>query len=124
MVPLADAVTLGDDDAVGALHGAAHVGLQLRAMHLAVLMDGVYLPVVVEQHAEVVNVALHVMVRPRPVDVLRRIALQTLAVDVREHIELSVGVADAWCPDALAVYLLMVLQREAILWEVETVEAV
>ena len=124
MVAFAHAVALGDDDALGALHGAAHVGLQLGTLHRAVAVDGVHLAVVVEQHAEVVDVTLHVMVRPRAADVLCGVALQSLAVDVAENVELPVGIAYARCPDALAVDFLVVLQREAVFREVEAVEAV
>ena len=108
VVSLADGIALGNDHALRLLNGSAHVGLQLRTLHLAVAMDGVYFPVVVEEHAEVVDPALHVMVFPRSADILRGVTLQTLAVDVRENVELPVGIADGRCPDALAVNLLVV----------------
>ena len=64
------------------------------------------------------------MMRPRPMDILCRIALQALAIDVREHIELPVGIADARSPNALTIDFLVVLQRETILSEVKAVEAI
>ena len=124
VMAFAHTVTFRNDDALSALDGSAHVGLQFGTLHRAVAVNGVHLAVVVEQHAEVVDVALHVMVRPRTADVLRCVALQPLAIDVAEHVELAVGVTDARCPDALTVNFLMVLQREAVLGEVEAVEAV
>ena len=124
VMAFAHAVTFRNDDALGALDGSAHVGLQFGTLHRAVAVDGVHLAVVVEQHAEVVDIALHVMVRPGASDVLCGVALQALAVDVAEHVELAVGVADAGSPDALSVDFLVVLQREAVLGEVEAVETV
>ena len=121
---LADAVALGNDDTIRTLDRTAHVGLQFRAMYLAVFMDGIDLAVVVEEHAEVVDIALHVVVRPRPFDVLRGVTLQALSVDVGEYVELPIGVADAGCPDALSVNFLMVLQGELVFRKVEAVEAI
>ena len=87
-------------------------------------MNGIYLSVIVEQHGEVVDAPLHVMMLPRAAYVLGCIALQTLAIDIGKHVELAVGIADGGSPHALAVYLLVVLQRESIVAEIETVEAV
>ena len=124
VVSFANGRTVGYDDSVCALYGSAHVGLQLSAVHLAVAMYSIYLAVVVEEHAEVVDASLHVVVLPRSAYVFGGVALQPLAVDVREDVELSVGVAYAWCPDALPVDLLVVAQREGVVVEVEAVEAV
>ena len=124
VVPLAHTVTFRDDGALRLFDRSAHVWLQLRTFHFAVAVDGIDLPVVVEEHAEVVDAALHVVVLPRAVDILRGIALQAFAVDVSEYIELPVGIAYGRCPYTLTVDLLMVLQREGIVVEVETVEAV
>ena len=69
-------------------------------------------------------ITLHVVVLPRPTDVLRGIALKALAVDVGKDIELAVGITDGWCPDTLTVDLLVVLQRESIVVEVETIKSI
>ena len=124
MVALPHPVALGDDDALGLFFRTAHVGIEFGAFHRSVAMYGIHLPVVVEEHAQVVDVSLHVVMLPRTADVAGGIALQSLAVDVGEDIELSVGIADTWCPDALTVNLLMVLQRETVVGEVEAVEAI
>ena len=124
VVPLADSVTLWDNRAFGLLDRPAHIRLQLGTLHLTIAVDGVNLAIVIEEHAEVVDATLHVMVLPRATDILRGIALQTLAVDIGKHIELAVGITDGRRPDTLTVDLLMILQREGIVSEVETVEAV
>ena len=124
MVTFTHTVALRNDNAVCAFYETAHIGLQFRTVYLAILMDSIDLTVVVKEHAEVVDVALHVMMRPRAVDILCGVTLQTLAVDVREDIELSVGVADSGCPDTLTVYLLMVLQGKLIVREIESVKAI
>ena len=124
VVPLAYPVAFGDDDTLGALHGAAHIGFQLRAFYFAVAVDGINLAVVVEEHTQVIDIALHVVVCPGAADVLAGVALQALAIDVGEDIKLAVGIAYAGCPDALTVDFLVVLQREGIVGEVEAVEAV
>ena len=64
------------------------------------------------------------MVGPWSAYVLGGIALQSLAVDIREHIELSVGIAYAWRPYTLTVYLLAVTQGELVVSKVKTVEAI
>ena len=124
MMTFTHAIPLWDNHTVSTLHGTTHVGLQFRAVHLTILMNGINLAVIIEEHTEVIDITLHIMVRPGAADILGRVALQTLAVDVREHIELSVGITDSGCPDTLTVNLLMILQRELIISEVKTVEAV
>ena len=121
---LADAIALGDDNAVGTLHGATHIGFQLSAMHLAILMDGVDFAIVVEEDAEVVDITFHVMVLPRSFNLLAGIALQSLAIDIGKDIEHAIGIADTGSPNALAVDLLMILQGKLIIGEVEAIEAV
>ena len=124
VVTLADGTAFRDDSALRLLYRTTHVRLQFRTLHLTIAVDGIDLPVIVEEHTEVVDTALHVMVLPRATDILRGVALQALAVDVGEHIELAVGIADGWCPDTLAVDLLVILQREGLIVEVEAVEAI
>ena len=124
MVSLANAVAIRDDDAVGALHGATHIRLQLSTMHLPILMNGVDLAIIIKEHAEVIDISFHIMMLPRTFNILASIALQTLAVDIGKDIEHAIGIADTGGPDALAVYLLMILQGKLIVVEVETVEAV
>ena len=123
VVALPHSVAFGNDGARRAILRAAHVGLQLRAFHFAVAMNGIHLPIV-EQHRQVVDVTLHVVMLPRAMNVFCCVALQALAIHVRIDIELSVGIADARCPHALTVNLLVVLQREAVVGEVEAVEAI
>ena len=124
MMTLAYCIALRYDDTVGVLDGTAHVGLQLGALHRAVAVDGVDFTVVVEEHAQVVDVALHVMVLPRAADVLRGVALKALPVDVRVYVELAVGIAYAGGPHALSVDFLMVAQGETVFREVEAREAI
>ena len=87
MVPLAYAIAFGYDGALRSLHRSAHVGLQLRTLHLAVAVNGINLAVIIEQHAEVIDITLHVVVCPRTAYILCRVALQTLTVDVGKNIE-------------------------------------
>ena len=124
MVSLTHGITFWDNSTFGFLFRATHIWFQFRTFHLSVTMNGIYFPIVVEEHTQVVDTSLHVMVLPRSTDILRSIALQALAVDIRKHIELSVGIADGRSPHALTVYLLMILQREGIIVEVETIETV
>ena len=124
VVTLADSTALGDNRALSLLNGTTHVGLQFGTLHLTISMDGIDLPIVVEEYAEVIDTPLHVMMLPWPADILGGVALQAFAVDVGKDIELAVCIAYGGCPDALTVDLLMILQREGIIREVETVEAV
>ena len=50
--------------------------------------------------------------------------LQSLAVDIGKDIELTVGITDGRCPDSLPIDLLMILQREGIVREIKTIEAI
>ena len=124
MVSLTNAVALRNNDTVGTLYRTAHVGLQLRAVYLTILVDGVNLAVIIEEYREVVDISLHVVMRPRSSDILGGVALQALTVDVRKDIELPVSIADGWCPDALTVYLLMILQGKLVIRKVETVKTI
>ena len=82
MVTFAHTVALGDDDTLGAFHRTAHVWLQFGAFHLAVAVDGIDFPVVVEEYAKVVDVTLHVVVLPWTANVFGCVTLQTFAVDI------------------------------------------
>ena len=124
VVTLAHSIALRNDDALGSLDRTTHVCLQLCTFHLTIAMNGVDLAIVVEEYGEVVDASLHVMVLPRTTNIFGGITLQALAVDVRENVELSVGIADGWRPDALTVDLLVVLQGEGIVVEVKAVEAI
>ena len=124
VVSFSHTVPFGDDDTLRSLDGTAHVRFQFCTLHGAVAVNGIHLAVIVEEYAEVVDVALHVVVRPRAFDVLGRVALQSLPVHVGKHIKLSVGIADARCPNALTVNLLMILQRKTVFAEIEAVKAV
>ena len=70
MVPLAHSTTLRNDGALRLLNRTTHVGFQFSALHFAIAMDSVYLAIVVEEHGEVVDAPLHVMVLPRATDIL------------------------------------------------------
>ena len=105
VMSLAHSIALGYNRAFRLLDRTTHIRFQFRTLHLAVAMNGIDLPIIVEKHREVVDTSLHVVMLPRS-----GITLQTFAIDVGKHIELSVGIADGWCPDALSVNLLMVLQ--------------
>ena len=124
VVSFPDTVSFGDDGACGSFYGTTHVGLQFRTFHLSVSVDGIDFPIVVEEYAQVVDVTLHVVMLPRPADILGGIALQSFAVDVGIDIEHSVGIADARGPDALTINLLVVAQGEGVILEVEAVEAI
>ena len=82
MVSLANAITLGDNHTVTTFHRTTHIGFQLSTMYLAILMNGVNLAIVVKEHAQVVDITLHVMMLPRTFYLLTGIALQTLAIDI------------------------------------------
>ena len=124
VVSLAHGIALRDNDTLGRLDGTTHVCLQLRTLHLAIAVDGINLTIVVEEHGEVVDASLHVVMLPWTMDVLRGVALQTLAVDVCKDIKLSVGIANGRCPHALTINLLVVFQREGIVRKVKAVKAI
>ena len=69
MMPLADGIALGNDGALGLLDGTAHVGLQFRTFHFSIAMDGINLAVVIEEHAQIVDLTLHIVVFPGTSDV-------------------------------------------------------
>jgi len=87
-------------------------------------MYGIDAAIVVEEDAEVVDAAFHVVVLPGTFNILAGIALKPLAVNVRKDVELPIGVTDARRPDALTVYFLVVSEGESIVVEVEAREAV
>ena len=87
-------------------------------------MNGIDLPVIIEKYTEVVDTALHIMMLPRTTDILRGVALKTLTIDIGKDIELPIGISDSRSPDALAIDLLMVLQREGVVSKIKAIETV
>ena len=86
----------------------------LRNGHVSILVNGINLTILIKEHREVVDIAINFMMRPRSLGTIRNIHLQTMSVDVREDIELSVVIADSRCPDTLSVSLLTVSEIEVI----------
>ena len=124
MMALANGIALRDDRTLGFFDRTAHVGLQFCTFHLAITMNGIDLPVIIEEHTEIVDTALHIMMLPRTTDILRGVALKTLAIDIGKDIELPIGISDSRSPDALAIDLLMVLQREGVVSKIKAIETV
>ena len=110
MMSLTHRIAFRNDGALCLLDGTTHIGFQLRTLHLAVAMNGIDFPIVIEEHGEVVDTSLHVMMFPWASDILAGIALQTLTVDICKDIELAVGITDGRSPDTLSIDLLMILQ--------------
>ena len=75
VMSFAYSVPFWNDDTFRTLDGTAHVGFQFRAFHCTIAMNGIHFSVIVEKHAQVVDVTLHVVVFPWPLDVLRCVAL-------------------------------------------------
>ena len=124
VMPLAHRIAFGNDGALSLLDGTTHVSFQLRTLDLTIAMNGIYLTIIIEEHREIVDTSLHVMMLPWTPDILAGIALQSLAVDIGKDIELTVGITDGRCPDSLPIDLLMILQREGIVREIKTIEAI
>jgi hypothetical protein len=109
MMSLAYSITLGDNNTISTFYRAAHIWLQFCAMNLSILMDGINLAIVIEKYAQVIDISLHVLVLPRTTDIFGSITLQPFSIYIRKEIELSVSISYGRCPDALTVYLLMIL---------------
>lgn len=124
MVALTDTAALRNDDTLGRVDWSGEVGLQFGALHRAIAVDGIHLAVVVEEHAEVVDIAFHIDVFPRSAGIVGYEHLEALTVDIGEDVKLAVMKPYAGGPDALTIYLTAVLQGESRVGKVETVEAV
>ena len=70
MVALTDTAALGNDDTLGRVDWSGEVGLQLGALHRSIAVDGIHFAVVVEEHAEVVDIAFHIDVLPRSAGII------------------------------------------------------
>ena len=110
MVSLAHGTPLRDDGALSALDRTTHIGFQLGTLHLPIAMDGINLTIIIEEHREVIDTSLHVMVLPRAADILSGVALQPLTIDIGKHIKLAVGITDGRCPNTLTVDFFVVFE--------------
>ena len=110
MMALADGIALRDDRTLRLFDRTAHVGLQFCTLYLAIAMNGIDFPVIIEEYTKVVDTPLHIMVLPRATDILRGITLQALAIDIGKDIELPISISDSRSPDTLAVDLLVILE--------------
>ena len=123
MMSLSHCVTFRNHHLAASLYRTTEVRFQLRHGHIAVFMHGIHLSVIIEEHGEVVDIAIDLMMRPRSLSTVRDINLQTMSVDIREDIELAVVIADGRCPDTLSIRFLPVSEIEVIRI-IESVEAV
>lgn len=123
MVSLTHCVSCRYDDPFALFDEAAEVRFHLYHPHFVVSVDGVYLPVIVEEDGEVVDVATHVDVLPWTGRIFADENLQAVSVDIGEDIELPVVVADAGSPDTLSIRLFSVLQTEFVT-HLEAVETI
>src|SRR5690606_23555250 len=110
VVALAHAIAGRDDHPLAAFDHAGQVRLEFHQPYLVVVVDGPYPAVVVEQHRQVVQVALDHRVLPRPGRILRGEHVQAALVDIGEDVEAAIVVAQHRRPDALAVEVLALLQ--------------
>ena len=124
MMSLSHSIALWNNGALRLLDRSAHVWFQFRTLHFPVAVNGINLPIVVKEHTQVVDATLHIVVLPRSANVLTGIALQPFSIDVGVDIELPIGITDTGSPDALTIYLLMIFQRESVVVEVKTIEAI
>jgi hypothetical protein len=88
------------------------IGIELCDVDLFVSPYDVYPSVIVEEHGQVMETALHGCTRPRALGATRGEKLGTFAVDIAEDIKRTIVVSKAGRPNALAVYVLMVLQSK------------
>ena len=110
VMPLTHRIAFGNDSALCLLDRATHISFQLCALDLTIAMNSIDLSIVIEEHGEVVDTSLHIMMLPRTSDVFAGVALQSLAVDISKDIELTVSITDGRSPDTLSIDLLMILQ--------------
>ena len=114
MMSLTHRIAFRNHHLATALYRTAQIRFQLRNGYVAILMHGINLAIVIEEHREVVDIAINFMMSPRSLGTVRDINLQSMSVDVREDIELAVVIADGRCPDTLSVSLLAVSEIEVI----------
>ena len=57
------------------------------------------LAIIIEEHREVVDITINLVMRPRTLGTVRDIHLQAMPVDIGEDIELSVMISDGRRPD-------------------------
>ena len=109
---LAHARTWRDDLALRAGDDIEQIGGQLSEPDAAVAPHDVGLPVVVEEHRQIVERPLHRRACPRPGGVRGPEQLRRLAVDVAEDVERALVEAEARRPDALPVDALAFFEPE------------
>ena len=123
MMSLTHRIAFRNHHLAAALYRTAQIRLQLRNGHVAILVHGINLAILIEEHREVVDIAINFMMRPRSLGTVRDIHLQAMSVDIREDIELSVVIPNGWRPDTLSVSLLAIAEIE-IIRIIESVETV
>ena len=116
-------ITFRNDHLAATFYRTAQIGLQLRNGYVAILVHGINLAILIEEHREVVDIAINFMMRPRTLGTVRDIHLQSMPVDIGEDIELSVVIADGRRPDTLSVSLLAIAEIE-IIRIIQSVEAI
>ncbi|CDA65381.1 unknown [Segatella copri CAG:164] len=68
-------ITFRNHHLAAALYRTAQIGLQLRNGHVAILVHGINLTILIEEHREVVDIAINFMMRPRSLGTIRNIHL-------------------------------------------------
>ena len=114
MMSLTHRIAFRNHHLAAALYRTAQIRLQLRNGHVAILVHGINLAILIEEHREVVDIAINFMMRPRPLGTIRDIHLQAMPVDIGEDIELAVMISDGRRPDTLSVSLLAIAEIEII----------
>src|ERR1035438_3526506 len=112
-----------DQHAIGARHQSGEVLVQFHDADGSGAIDGVDLPVIVEQDGEVVETLLDPVVLPETARIGGAIHLKAEAVDVGEDVIGSVVVAETRGPDAAAIDALAGFRAE-VRAEVQAVEGI
>ena len=106
----AHAVFFRDQQPLRPRNNIKQCGIELRDAHIGVSPNHVDSSIVIEQHAQVMEAALHRRACPRALRVRRSKHLRHLAIDVRKNIERAIVIAKARRPDSLAVNALSVFK--------------
>ena len=123
MMSLPHRIAFRNHHLAAALYQTTQIGLQLCNGHVAILVHGINLAIIIEEHREVVDIAINLVMRPRTLGTVRDIHLQSMPVDIGEDIELAVMISDGRRPDTLSVSLLAIAEIE-IIRIIKAVEAI
>ena len=104
MMPFTHSISPANNGSPASFYKTREIRLYLHKIHRIVTINGVYLTIVIEQYGQIIGLTTYLLMFPRAKGISGNKDLQTVIVDIRKNVEMSVVITQTRCPNALPIF--------------------